>query len=1805
MDEKNVLEEIAVIGISIRFPGANNVEKFWENIRDGLESISRFSYDELRDSGVDIDLLNRPNYVMAQAIIDNIAYIDADFFAISPRESQIMDPQHRVFLECAWEALEGAGYTPPNIRQRVGVYGGVSTNSYLGNIYSNKRIVEFVDGFQIALGNDKDFLSTRVSYKLNLTGPSIAVQTACSTSLVAVHLACQSLLNYECDMALAGGASISLPQKSGYLYHEGGITSPDGHCRAFDAKAQGTVSGSGVGVVVLKRLKEAVADGDNIYAIVKGSAINNDGAMKVGYTAPSVQGQAAVIAEALGVASVSPETISYVEAHGTATPLGDPIEIAALTQAFRSSTERRGYCAIGSVKTNIGHLDAAAGIAGFIKTVLALHHKALPPSLHFEQPNPQIDFGNSPFYVNTALTTWTSEQGPRRAGVSSFGIGGTNAHVILEEAPPLEQPEQAKQSQLLLFSARTGSALEAMTANLARHFKEHPDLDLADVAYTLHVGRKPFTRRRMLVCQSLGDAAVALETGDPQRIYTADEEPRTRAVAFMFPGQGTQYVQMAADLYKEEPVFRQQVDRCAISLLPPLGLDLRTVLYPGEEEIEQATQQLSQTVLAQPALFVIEYALAKLWMAWGVQPQAMIGHSIGEYVAACLAGVISLDDALAVVAMRGRLMQQLPGGAMLAVPLPENEVDSILGTRLSLAAVNGPSLCIVAGPLNDVEDLEQRLAQTGVSSQRLHTSHAFHSAMMEPIMATFVAQVEGIQLQAPQIPYISNVTGTWITVAEATDPRYWARHLRHTVRFAQGLQELLQQEEQILLEVGPGRTLNKLAKQQLRDARAPIVLSSLRYPHESYDDESFLLHTLGQLWLSGVQPDWSSFYTIQHRHRIPLPTYPFERKSFWVVPSHDIGRDDSIVPALEKKECSDWIYIHSWRRTGAPEVLPQLPLQEVESSWLIFADDCGFGAELVRQMEQKGHHVISVYQGERFYKIDDRQYVINPSLRNDYKLLFNDLYAPGRIITRIVHSWSVSLQRDDLPETTFDQYQILGYLSVISIAQAIAEIEMTTSVYIFVISSDVQEVTGAEYISPAKATVLGPCLVIPQESNYIHCRSIDIDQNSLEKSLFSIVRTVIQETLCDTEDMLVSFRNGHRWIHDLFKTPLCDKSMPRDLIKQDGVYMITGGVGDMSSVLSRNISIIQNTKIVLIGRSKMPERHDWDEWVASHQENDRISNKIRILQKLDKSGVEYYVYEADVSNESRMIEVIDCIYKRFGRINGLIHAAGIVGLGAIVPVKELDYDESIRQFDAKIFGTQVLERCFSNRPLDFCILMSSLSTILGGVGFTAYTSANIYMSRLAQRHNKLAATPWTVIDWDGWRFENPWHRQATYVENALTSTINERDACEIFQRVLAQPAMTHVAVSASELQYGSNRPVQPRTAVVSSASQEGDRQELHSRPNISSPYVAPRNKLEQSMATMWQDLLGIEKIGIEDDFFEVGGHSLLAIQLSTRLRSALHVELPLQSLLETPTIAKLAKRMRPVNPIQPTVPLAGPLVAIQPGGSEVPLFCVHPIGGSVLCYADLARELGSNQPLYGLQAPGLEAMDMYNLTLEVMAARYIKAVRAVWPTGPYHLVGLSFGGIVAFEMAQQLQRQGHRVGILVLLDTVTPAAVGRILDIDDSALLAGHAREHALRFGKHLPVTADDLRRLPLADQLQVVLAHMKQANILPSDTGTEWISHFLQGYKVRIQAVQRYNPGIYQGNITLFRAADIDEELFKDIDGAMGEQLRDDSYGWSMHSSEPVQVHIVPGYHSTMCFEPHVQVLARLLSNCLYQAQL
>ncbi|WP_225409748.1 non-ribosomal peptide synthetase/type I polyketide synthase [Stigmatella hybrida] len=1513
-------EGVAIIAMAGRFPQAATLERFWDNLRQGVEARSEFTDAEMLADGADPSRISQPGYVRSGFVLDEVERFDAGFFDLSPRDTEILDPQHRVFLECCWEALERAGYVSKTYRGLISLFAGAGASSYLyANLMSRPDVVQGMGTFQVGISNDKDFLPPRVSHKLALRGASIAVQTACSSSLVAVHLACQSLLTGESDIALAGGVSIALPQRTGYAYQEGGVLSPDGHCRTFDAQAAGMVRGSGAGVVVLKRLADAIADGDPILAVIRGSAVNNDGEARLGYTAPSVEGQAAVISEALGMADVPPETVTYVEAHGTATPLGDPIEVTALTKAFRARNKGNAAmrCALGSVKTNIGHLDAAAGIAGVIKTVLALQHRELPPTLHFERPNPKLDLTSGPFFVNDTLRPWETGGMPRRAGVSSFGIGGTNAHLVLEEAPPREETKPDHRPwQLLTLSARSAPALEAATANLQAWLQEHPMAELGQVAHTLQVGRQRFEHRRVLVCRDADDARGVLEARSPQRLLSATQESTSRPVVFLFPGQGAQYVGMGRELYESQPAFRKQVDDCCTRLRPTLGFDLREVLFPpADADLAAAEARLVQTSVTQPALFVISYALAKLWMSLGVSPQAMIGHSVGEYVAACLSGVMTLEDALALVAVRGQLMQTLPSGAMVSVALPEAELRPLLGPALSLAAVNGPSLCVASGPTELVEALEAVLAQRKAEYRRLHTSHAFHSAMMDPILDAFSTKVRGIRLSRPRKPYVSNLTGQWISEKEATDPGYWVEHLRQCVRFSDGVKRLLEDEANVFLEVGPGTSLGALVRQTAQPQGRRTTLSSLRHPRESVAGRARFLETVGQLWLAGAPLELSGLHPAGHRRRLPLPTYPFQRERYWIDPRPGAGPSLARTAApsgLARKQGSlaDWFYVPGWKRA-----VPPAP-GAATARWLVLLDG-QLGPALAKRLEATGADVVKVSHGDAYGRQGPRQFTVAEGQPEGYARLLSELDAEGWAPQKAVYLGSVTTASKDEAEAV--DRAVRGFHGLLHLANALNARGAKESIELAVITGGVQDVTGEEPLCPANALFLGLSKVLPQElSPALRVRTIDV--SPAEAGGERLARQLAEELQAQSDEPVIAYRSGRRWAETYERARSPEPKTGR--LREQGVYLITGGLGRIGLALAEELATSFQARLVLVGRSPFPAREEWDRWLAAHDTSDSTSQRIRRLLEFERRGAQVWVARADVSRQEELTAVVAGAEKRFGALHGVIHSAGSLGESAHVPVLEPNDPRHGEQFAAKVRGVLALEAVLRGRSLDFVLLQSSLAAVLGGVGFAAYAAANLFMDAFAARQGRDSETPWLSVNWDGWSEAEEAH------DGVLALTMAEGVAA--FRRVLASD-VPRWALSTGDLAARLATWIQPAASPQAQASAAS-----HARPELPTSYVAPSNELEQQLVTLWQELLGVEPVGIHDSFFDLGGHSLLGTQLLSRVRETYRTDLPIRALFETPTVSGLAEAIARSRSTPSALPKTAP-TRISTTPSRAPL----------------------------------------------------------------------------------------------------------------------------------------------------------------------------------------------------------------------------------------------------------------------------
>jgi acyl transferase domain-containing protein/acyl carrier protein len=1379
-------------------------------------------------------------------------------------------------------------------------------------------MVGSVGVLQTLIGNDKDHLTTQVSYKLNLRGPSLTVQTACSTSLVAVHLACQSLRNGECELALAGGASVGVPLAQGYLYQEGSILSADGHCRPFEASAGGTVPGNGVGVVVLKRLAEALADGDAIYACIEGTAINNDGSGKVGYVAPGVEGQAKVIADSLAAAGVEPSAVAYVETHGTGTALGDPIEIAALNRAFAGS---QSPCAIGSLKSNIGHLDAAAGVSGLIKTVLAVRHGVLPPSLHFERPNPQINFAGGPFEVNAKLRPWPEGEGRRRAGVSSFGIGGTNAHAVVAEAPPLPfSSGPARTHQVLVLSARSAEALARQSSNLADFLDQDLDLDLGEgpdgapedvalenVAYTLQVGRQRFQHRRVVVCDGIKSARTALRGETPEGVFDRREEATRRAVAFLLPGQGSQYPGMAAALYHQEAGFRGEVDRCCELLAPTLGLDLRSILFPAaEEEGASAAERLRQTAITQPALFVVEYALARQWMEWGIVPQALLGHSVGEYVAACLAGVFGLEDALTLIAARGRLMQGLPPGAMLSVPRPASEVEGLLGEGLAIAAINGPDLCAVSGPEEAVETFRRRLAELSIEGRPLHTSHAFHSAMMDPILDDFEKVVAGVDLRPPEIRCLSNLTGTWMTAEEATDAAYWVRQLRSTVRFSQGLERLLENPDLLLLEVGPGHSLGQLVR---RHEGTRMVFSSLPAAQEAGEDRPYVLHTLGRLWLAGAEIDWLGFQAGRRRRRVHLPTYPFERRRYWIEAEVVADAPDPLV----RKPVEEWTYLPVWEQ-GEPLTLA--PPRAVEGAILIFVDAGGLGRSLAEALRREGRTVYTVVaENTAFERLAGDEFRLDPAQTTGYDELFAALAQEGVDVRLLIHLWTVTETPTGTGEPfSLPEVQSRGFYSLLALAQALARLPGEKERDLLVVSNHLHDVAGGERVEAAKATVLGPVKVIPQELPWIHCRSIDLGEVSRLAAEDSDgsgwpVTSLVQETRFRSPDAVVAYRGPRRWIRGFRPVRLATDEAPP--LRRGGVYLITGGLGKLGLVVARFFAEQAGARLALLGRSALPPRQRWRELVEGSANGEAKETaaglesrwRLEALLDLEDLGTEVLVLEADVTDRVAMAEALAQIQAHFGELHGVVHAAGVVGLDLI---QQRRASQAAQVLAPKVEGALVLDELLGDQDLDFLVLFSSLSSVVGGLGMVDYSAANAFLDALAQGASGRGGTPLLAIDWGGWQVATEEAQKGLIAEQseALKAQFSTAIRAQEGMRVLGwllHHRLPQVVVSPRDLE--------AELAMVETLrrrQEEDSQRAVDQSRSIDTPYVAPRDELEEAVAGLWHGLLGGGQIGAYDNFYQLGGQSLLATQVASRVRERFGVEVPLDELLAGPTVAEMA-----------------------------------------------------------------------------------------------------------------------------------------------------------------------------------------------------------------------------------------------------------------------------------------------------------
>ncbi|MCP3760506.1 type I polyketide synthase [Streptomyces sp. TBY4] len=1545
---------IAVVGMAGRFPGAADVTQFWRNLCDGVESITFFSPEELIEAGVDPALVHDPSYVPARAVLDDIAGFDAGFFGLSPRMAALTDPQQRLFLETCWEALEQSGYCRPEHRGRVGVFGGTNISTYLLGMADRLAGDEDVSTYEIIMGNDKDALTTSVSYLFDLRGPSVAVQTFCSTSLVAVHTAARALRAGDCEMALAGGVSIRVPDRVGHLYTAGGQESVDGHVRTFDSKAQGSMFGDGATVVVLKRLSDALRDGDHIWSVIRGSAMNNDGALKVGYTAPSVIGQAQVIADAMADARVTAEDIGYVEAHGTATELGDPIEVAALTRAF-GPTDTRQYCALGSVKTNIGHLDRAAGTAGLIKASLAVREGVIPATLHYTSPNPEIDFENSPFYVNAGLTHWEAGEGrPRIAGLNSLGMGGTNVHVVVEEPPARPEtapaaPESARRYQVLPVSARTTAAADEAVQRLGEHLRTRPETRLDDTAFTLQVGRKTFEHRRAAVVTSVEEAVPVLTGADGAAPLAArTDAAQGRPVAFLFAGVGEQYPGLVGELYRREPEFAAALDACLdrISAALPDGdvADLLTGVRGGAQDLavllgratatDERAAAMRRTEVAQPLMFAVDYALARTLMAWGVRPQAMLGYSLGEYVAACLAGVLSLDDALALVVHRARLIAGAERGTMAAVPLSADALRRrfrIERRGLDIAAVNGPDTVVVAGPDADMALLAEELRKAEVPYRPLETTHAFHSRMLGGLTAELTAWIEAnVTLHAPELLYYSNVTGGVADADLVRDPGYWARHMCGTVEFAAGAAGLIADPELAVVEIGPGPSLGALMRAAAcPPERWPMITATLPAAGDPRPADAVLADCLARLWLLGVDVDWAAHHGRgpgaatpapgRAPGRIPLPTYPFQRQRYWIErskpsPQGAIGAPATGAPAepmsmddigkVPKQAEEEWLYLPVWHQTAPTAADGNQP-----AHWLVYAREGAADRaldELRRTVEPAGATVTVLRPGDTHGRTEDG-WTVRPGSDEDTLAVLRALRSAGHRLERVVHLWTLGEEAGDTEAGILNR----GLDTLIALARAAGELGFEDWTLDIATTGSQQVLDGSE-ARPASATVTGPALVIPLEYPTVTTRLIDTDPATTAAALVAELRR-------PRAAATVALRGNRRWLCTYEQLPAAPGTETGGAAPRDGgVYLITGGLGGIGLGMADHLAREHRAKLVLFGRTGLPPRERWEAVAAGTEAaDDTTRRRVTEVLGLLAHGAEVEIVTGDVADPADVRGAVDRAVERFGALHGLLHTAGVPGTG-LMQFKQPGDGQAV--LASKIAGCRAIAEALRiGRPdelhLDFLVLFSSITSVTGGgPGQVDYCAGNAYLDAFA---NSLAADGRRVlsVDWGEWTW-NAWSNGlAGYEESLQTFFRNHRahfgitfdDGWRSLLRALGS-GESRVVVSTQDFPTVVRFSTRFTVATVTSEEVTGGTGSRHPRPELVTPYQEPSGTVEQTIAGIWGEALRLDRTGVNDNFFELGGSSLLGITVLAALRRAFpDAELPPHILFEAPTVTALAK----------------------------------------------------------------------------------------------------------------------------------------------------------------------------------------------------------------------------------------------------------------------------------------------------------
>lgn len=1466
--------EIAIIGMSGQFSKSKDLNTFWHNIRNGQELLHFYTDNELREVGYTDEDLANPNFIKVDSQIGNIENFDYAFFGFSYSEAKTLDPQTRLSLQHIYSALEDAAYNPLNYQGKIGLFASASDN-ISWRVHTHLNPDENINPFLARLISDKHFLTLIPSYKLNLRGPSFSLESACSSSLVAIHQACRSLLFHDCSISIAAGVRVSSIKDKGYIYEEGLIYSKDGHCRPFDANASGTIDGEGIGVVVLKRLNEAMRDGDHIYAIIKSTFVNNDGNMKVGFTAPSLEGQVECIRTAQKIAGITPQTVTYIEAHGTGTALGDPIEIHALNKVFGTNNGKKS-CAVGSVKSNIGHLDAAAGIAGLIKVAMALKYREIPPSLNYKSPNPEIDFENGPFYVVTELTPWHDNTGaPLRAGVSSYGIGGTNAHAVLEECPEYHiastDPGSHPGSHLLLMSAKTENSLNRYIYDMYKHVENDSNLAEAAVAFTMATGRQHFSFRRSLVFNTREDLLNSLRKLTTNNNSYTKGMSKKAEVIFMFPGQGNQYPNMTSHLYKTEHSFRQKMDEGFTFLQAITNVNFKSILFPEETN---ENRNLADTYYTQPLIFLVEASLAYTLLDYGISPTLMIGHSLGEYVAACISGVITFEDCLTLVSKRAELMANAEQGVMLSASLSEEAAKGFLDKNISLGAVNGPREVVFSGTFDAINVLQGKLRVLQIPSVKLNTSHAFHSFMQDSILDKFRTEVEKIKLGKPNIPIISNFYGKLISGEEYTLPEYWVAHLRGTVRFSDGIKTILEvNREKIFIEVGAGRSLSNMLRTHVFNSDQVLTVSLLAGPKECKDDESYFMRSIGYLWESGLQIDWLKFYEGRPKKRVSLPTYSFDSYKFPV----QVNPFENI--ALPKKQhnrenISNWLYRPQWCQ--AKSLVSDNKLRSFKNV-LIFAKDEDQKNSFGSFFQTEDMTCINVYLADEFNKSSNGDYEICAKKDEHYKLLFDDLALFNFKPSLIFHLWNFEQQPSkDQFEMDNNYYLSLGYFSLLTIAKNLSNYLGTEQTAFKLVGNGWFNVVGNEIICPIKSTALGALKVISVEFQNISCQAIEIVDLTEETK-----NTFLMELYDTTHYDEVAIRGKKKYVKKFERIHFeaADRYQP---IKKTGMYLITGYPGAMANILSNFLVDNFQADLILLGRSNVENRQ---------------------LETLRRKGSKATYIQTNLFDHELLAKEIGDVERTYGKtIRGVIHAAGVADFGGAILLRNNADDEAV--FASKIFGTQTLHYIFSGKQLDFFVHCSSQAATLGPFGEVAYVSSNIFLDAIAESENTsypVISIQWTVLQKMGMAAKAIKHLDKKLIESRLNHGIDPSVLPSIFMSalVIRQPVIIVSKYDFSEftLKY--------KQEMLLNLTQLVKSQNLTQR-NVSNEYVIASSDSQKKLVEIFENFFSMIAIGIEDDFAQLGIDSLKSMILLRQINEAFKIQISFKTFFENQTIKALS-----------------------------------------------------------------------------------------------------------------------------------------------------------------------------------------------------------------------------------------------------------------------------------------------------------